>query len=253
MRFLLIGCGLLVRELSDAIIHSPHLIDVKFLPAGLHNSGAQAMRQQLQQEIDSTDCSHYDAILLGYALCGTGSAGLTAPDIPLIAPRAHDCITLLMGSREKYAEYFKANSGVYFRSVSWTERAAQTHEQLSASGLIQDRDQLIARYGEEAGQYLYEEATRYQRSYRKLTYIRTGLEFEDTFAAQAQAEATEKQWSYEEFSGSLTLFRRLLLENWNSDFLIVPPHHRIAATYDEKIIRAEAPGEANQAPHCSPE
>jgi hypothetical protein len=169
-----------------------------------------------------------------------GTSGLTAPAIPLVVPRAHDCITLLMGSREKYAEYYAANAGVYFRSVSWTERAAEMHDQLPANGLSQNRDELIARYGEDAGQYLYEEATRYQRSYRKLTYIRTGLEFEDTFAAQAEAEANEKHWSYEDFAGSLDLFRRLLRGDWNSDFLIVPPHHTIAATHDENILRADA-------------
>jgi Protein of unknown function (DUF1638) len=239
MRLLLIGCGLLVRELSDAIVHSPHLVDAKFLPAGLHDSGAKSMRQRLQQEIDATD-ANYDAIVLGYALCGTGTAGLKAPAIPLVVPRAHDCITLLMGGREKYADYFKANSGVYFRSVAWVERAGQMHDQLFAGGLSQDREALIAKYGEEAGQYLYEEATRYQRSYSKLTYIRTCSEFDDTCATQARAEAEEKRWSYEELAGSLTLFHRLLQGNWDSDFLVVPPHHRIAAAYNEDIMRADA-------------
>ena len=241
MRLLLLGCGLLVRELSDAIVHSPHLVDAKFLPAGLHDSGAKSMRQRLQQEIDAADCSCYDAIVLGYALCGMGTAGLKAPAIPLVLPRAHDCITLLMGSREKYAEYFKANQGVYFRSVAWVERAGQMHDQLFAGGLSQDRETLIAKYGEEAGQYLYEEATRYHRSYSKLTYIRTASEFDDACAAQAQAEAKEKRWTYEEFAGSLTLFRRLLQGSWDSDFLVVPSHNRIAATYNENIMRADAP------------
>ena len=48
MRLLLIGCGLLVRELSDAIVHSPHLVDAKFLPAGLHDSGAKPMRESVK-------------------------------------------------------------------------------------------------------------------------------------------------------------------------------------------------------------
>ncbi|MFV1980286.1 MAG: DUF1638 domain-containing protein [Rhodothermia bacterium] len=34
-----------------------------------------------------------------------------------VLPRAHDCITLLMGSRTRYLEYFKAHPGTYFRSV----------------------------------------------------------------------------------------------------------------------------------------
>lgn len=240
MRLLLIGCGLLLRELSDAIVRSPHLIDAKVLPAGLHDTGAKSMRQRLQQEIDATDSSAYDAIVLGYALCGMGIAGLKAPGIPLVMARAHDCITLLMGSRERYSDYFKANTGVYFRSVGWMERGREMHDQLGANGLSQDRDALIARYGEDAGQYLYEEATRYHRSYSKLTYIRTGSEFDNHFAEQAQAEATEKNWTYEEFPGDLTLFHRLLAGDWQSDFLVVPPGHEIVATYDEEIARAAA-------------
>jgi hypothetical protein len=240
MRLLLIGCGLLIRELSDAIVRSPHLIDATFLPAGLHDTGAKSMRQRLQQEIDAANPSDYDAIVLGYALCGMGIAGLKAPAIPLVVPRAHDCITMLMGSREKYSEYFKANTGVYFRSVAWVERGREMHDQLGANGLSQDRDALIARYGEDAGQCLYEEATRYQRSYSKLTYIRTGSEFDDRSAEQAQSEAREKNWTYEEFPGDLTLFHRLLAGDWQSEFLVVPPGHEIVATYDEEIVRDAA-------------
>jgi hypothetical protein len=240
MRLLLIGCGLLLRELSDAIVRSPHLIDATFLSAGLHDTGAKSMRRRLQEQIDAADTSQYDAIVLGYALCGTGLAGLTAPAIPLVMPLAHDCITLLMGSREKYADYFKANTGVYFRSVAWVERGREMHDQLGANGLSQDRDALIAKYGEDAGQFLYEEATRYRKSYRKLTYIRTGSQFDDRCAEQAQAEANEKNWTYEEMSGDVSLFRRLLAGDWQADFLIVPPGHEIVATYDDEIVKAIA-------------
>jgi hypothetical protein len=124
--------------------------------------------------------------------------------------------------------------------VAWVERGREMHDQLGANGLSQDRDALIARYGEDAGQYLYEEATRYQRSYSKLTYIRTGSEFDDRCAKQAQAEAQEKNWTYEEFPGDPTLFRRLLAGDWDASFLVVPPDHEICATYDEEIVREAA-------------
>ena len=41
----------------------------------------------------------YEAILLGYARCNDGLVGVTARDIPLVIPRAHDCITFFFGSR----------------------------------------------------------------------------------------------------------------------------------------------------------
>jgi hypothetical protein len=239
LRLALIGCGLLLRELSDAIVHSPHLVDATILPAGLHDSGAKPMRKRLQQEIDAIDTTRYDAIVLGYGLCGTGLAGLTAPAIPLVIARAHDCITLLMGSREKYSEYFKANTGVYFRSVGWVERAGQMSDQMQDGSLIPDREGLIARYGEDAGEYLYQEATRYRKNYRKLTYIRTGSEFDDRFAQQAREEADTNQWAFEEFAGDTNMLRRLLAGDWQAEFLVVPAGGILVATNDDEIFRAE--------------
>jgi len=32
MRFLMIGCGVLLRDLSDAIVRSPHMVDAVYLP-----------------------------------------------------------------------------------------------------------------------------------------------------------------------------------------------------------------------------
>ena len=49
--------------------------------------------------MDRTPEGVYDAILLGYGLCGNGLAGVTARHTRLVLPRAHDCIGILMGSR----------------------------------------------------------------------------------------------------------------------------------------------------------
>ena len=104
MRFELISCEVLFREMCHAVARSPHQVNVRFLSKGLHDQGGAGMRRALQQKIDeSPDC---DAILLGYALCGNGLHGLEARRTPLVMPRAHDCIALLMGSRAAYTEYF---------------------------------------------------------------------------------------------------------------------------------------------------
>ena len=58
----------------------------------------------------------YDAILIGYALCSNGVVGLTSRRIPLVIPRGHDCITLLLGSKELYRDYFDSHRGIYWYS-----------------------------------------------------------------------------------------------------------------------------------------
>jgi hypothetical protein len=77
---------------------------------GLHNLGDIKMRRILQEEIEKVEPDKYEAILLGYGLCNNGTLDLRAA-VPVVIPKAHDCITLLLGSKEKYREYFDQNPG----------------------------------------------------------------------------------------------------------------------------------------------
>jgi hypothetical protein len=243
MRILLIGCEVIIRELSDAITRSPHVVDARFLSKGLHDRGARAMRGALQDAIDQveTQADKYDAIALGYGLCGNGLAGLEARSIPLVMPRAHDCITLLMGNRSRFEHYFQDHPGVYYRSTGWVERGADL-EPLARTqiGVGDSLDALVDRYGEENGRFLYEELTRYRQNYRQLTFIETGIEPDGRAKEDARLEAAEKGWTFEKVQGDLRLFRGLLAGSWDeSDYLVVPPGHRIAARPDEGIVAAE--------------
>jgi hypothetical protein len=240
MRLKLISCEVLLREMCAALARSPHQVDPEFLPKGLHDLGGARMSAELQRHIDQAG-SQYNAVLLGYALCGNGLAGLEARAVPLVAPRAHDCIALLMGSRGRYQQYFDSHPGTYFRSTGWLERG-QSIEQLArpraAAGY--SLGELIDRYGEENGRFLYEEMNRYQAAYRRLTFIETGLEPDGTFESSAREEAVRRNWVFEKIPGNLSLFRRLVAGDWDPvDFLVVPAGGRIAASYDDDIVRIE--------------
>ena len=78
MRLNLIGCEVLFREMCHACAHSPHQVDLEFLPKGLHDLGGKPMAAKLQEAVDRTPEGAYEAILLGYALCGNGLDGLQA-------------------------------------------------------------------------------------------------------------------------------------------------------------------------------
>ena len=245
MRLRVIACEVLCREISEAAARSPHQVDVEFLEKGLHDYGAAAMRKELQFRIDASDPVKYDAVALGYALCGNGLHGLQATRLKLVAPRAHDCIALLMGSRRIYEDYFNSNPGTYFRSTGWLERGKELAPLARVrTGLGTNLETLIDKYGEDNGTYLFTELNKYQQSYRRLVYIETGLEPDARFEVEAQGEAEQRGWEYAKLRGDLRLIRMLLNGEWDpKEFLVVEPGQRIVARYDEGIIRAER-GEA---------
>ena len=157
-------------------------------------------------------------------------------------PRAHDCIALLMGSRERYQTYFEGNPGTYYQSTGWLERGKGL-QQLTRNtmGFDEPLEAMIRKYGEDNGRYLYEEMTRYRSQYRKLTFIETGLEAGGKFLAEASTEAKEKGWSFERLPGDLTWLRRMVEGEWaEPEFVVAEPGQRIVASYDTSVVKVQA-------------
>jgi hypothetical protein len=200
MRYLLISCEIFFREICLVASRSPHRIDLQFLPKGLHDLGAPRMQAKLAEVLAGVDETPYDAILLGYALCNNGVVGLQARSKPLVVPRAHDCITLFLGSKERYLEYFHNNLGTYFLTSGWVERGWGAEGQLAQSsiehqtGMDQTYQQLVDKYGEDNAKFLYEQLVDTSHNYHKYAYISVGLESDARFEAEARRLAAERQW-----------------------------------------------------------
>ena len=255
MRYKLIACEILFRELSYVAARSPHRVDVEFLAKGLHDIGRPNMFAELNRVLETVDSTVYDAVLLGYALCNGGVVGLEPRgNVPLVIPRAHDCITLFLGDKQRYEEYFFAKPGTYFKTMGWIERGdhlaqyTQTtnHANPSQRGVADGKtgqmlsyEQMVERYGEENAKYIWEQLVGMPH-YKRMTYIEMGIEPDDRFEQTARREADERGWEFEKLPGHLRLFENLVNGQWHpDDFLIVQPGQKIDFDYSGQIIRAD--------------
>jgi hypothetical protein len=239
-RYKLIACEILFRELCYCCVQTKNLIDITFLPKGLHDIGSTKMSSRLQEEIDKVEVGYYDAILLGYALCNNGIVGLSS-ETKLVVPKAHDCITLLMGSKSKYKEYHANNSGAYYKSTGWIERhtnllglGESIPQQL---GITSNYDEYVEKYGEDNAKYIMEMTGDWMQHYNKLTFIDIPIGNFDEYKELTKKEAQEKGWEYEEIAGDIKLLQNLVDGNWcEDDFLILEPNQKIKALYNDNII-----------------
>ena len=240
-RTALLACEIFFREFCRLMAESRDIYDAVFLPQGLHDLGGEKMRQALQAEIDRLNGKEYDRIVLGYCLCNNGALGLTTSKTPLIIPRAHDCISLFLGSRQRYEEYFHANLGTYFHTPGWLERGSPGvqyfDDQLGPSqgGL----DEYIAKYGDDNGRYLWETIGRpaLLRNYRKIAYISLPFPGEPDYREESRAAARERGWEWEEVPGDPSFLVALVNGPHDDDrFLTVVPGQTVAGCLDGSIL-----------------
>ncbi len=245
MRLVLIACEIFYREVSAVVARSVNRVDVKFLPKGLHDIGQEKMQEELARALGEVDETQYDAAVFGYGLCNNGLVGLSARSIPLVVPRAHDCITLFLGGKERYLEYFHNNPGVYFKTTGWIERGEGLQQFVDDSiqnenGIGQSYEQFVEKYGEDNAKFLYEQLSDTTRNYRQITFIEMGLEPDESFERSSRELAQEKGWKFEKIGGDMGLFRQLVDGPWEEDrFLVLQPGERIAPSFDDRIIRSE--------------
>lgn len=231
-RFLLIACRVLWREFNYYSAQSPHDIAIVYLEQGLHDE-PDRLRACVQDEIQRASGKPFDAVLLGYGLCSNGIVGLRADSARLVVPRAHDCITFLLGSKERYRAWFDEQPGTYWYSPGWIDCC----EMPGPERLARIRREYVEKYGEENAEYLIERTEQWMTNYNKVAYVDFG--FSDTTAPREFARhcAEGLGWDYEEVPGDPTLIRRLVNGDWpNEDFLVVEPGQEIAGDYSSPTV-----------------
>jgi hypothetical protein len=242
-RYKLLTCAVLYRECYYCASKANNFIDVQIIEQGLHDVGSEKMSTRLQKEINKVDIEKYEAILLGYGLCNNGIVGLKS-ELPLVIPRGHDCITILLGSKEKYQKYFDANPGTFFQSAGWIEQAKDNLSNPESTtrlmGLGQ-YEEYVKEYGEENAKYIIESLGGGLNHYDKFAYIDTKVGNQYKLKEHAKQNAGENNWKYEELDGNTNLLLKMMNGEWDEEeFLVVKPGDTIEPSYCAKVIKTKS-------------
>lgn len=242
MRLKLIACNVLSREIGFLSSQSDNFIDITYLRQGYHDT-PEELNRILQHEIDLIDSGDspysclpkngdFDAILLGYGLCCNGPVGVASKKYPIVIPKAHDCITLLLGSKERYLEYFETYPGTFWYTPGWCEN-------LETRRMRRDRlmQEYTERYGEENAEYLVDMECSWDKDYQNVIYINwDGFPFPD-YSPAAREIAQESKLAFQSLSGGSALIEDFLAGKWDDRFLVLQPGEALEPSYDADVVR----------------
>jgi hypothetical protein len=240
--YLALTCEALARSLYSAAADSSNTISIRLFRQGLHNT-PKNLRAVLQDEINAVEAEKYDAVLLAYGICGTATFGLTSDHTQLVIPRAHDCITLYLGSHQRYQEEFNRHPGTYWYSVDYIERNDDgASVALGAAGIEEQENQYeeyVRKYGVENADLLMETMRGWMQHYSRAVFIDTGLGENEPYEKVAREKAENEGWVFERLQGNRRLVEMLVRGDWNEDeFLVVPPGHTIQQSVQDGLLKS---------------
>ena len=251
MTLKLIACEVFFREICLCAATAPHRIDVEYTEKNAHERSDQ-LRAMVQQKIDAAEAGalRYDAILLGFGLCGNGVLGVGARNTKVVLPRAHDCCTIFLGSRTAFTEHFKDNPSLPFSSVGYMERGTSWIHDASTvyvPGVSSNLQDYTDKYGEENARFIMESLGVSQaqalsdRRDDRVVFIDEPSFAHLGYAEKAEAEARRMGKRFVKLPGNTRLIRGLLNGQWDDeDYLVLEPGQVVGGVYDwDRIVKAE--------------
>lgn len=235
-RIVVLACSVFEREIALYASGAKHIAQVRFFEMGLHDQ-PDLLRSKLQANLDDLDeRTDIEVVALSYGLCGRGTVGLTPRRHKLVIPRAHDCVTLFMGSKEAYAEHQRRCATCYYYTPGWNRgRRVPGPEALEAL-----RADLSAKFDSDDVEFLVSATREQWAMHDTATYIDLGTDDSSTESAYARKCASGLGWRFEHLRGNPELLRDLLWCNWDAErFQIIEPGATLGHAPDESIMRSE--------------
>jgi len=235
-RLALLACNVFEKEIALHARGADHIVETRFFEMGLHDRPDE-LRATLQAELDAIEAAGgFDAVILAYGLCGRGTVGLQPRRHKLVIPRAHDCITVFMGSKEAYAAHQNKCPTCYYYTPGWNRnRRVPGPEKLAAL-----KAELEKKFDPDDVEFLIENEHEQWAQHDTVTYLDLGTDDAAVEADYARSCADWLGWKFEHRRGDPKLLRDLLWGNWDSKrFQIIEPGMQLGHSTDDAIMRAE--------------
>ena len=242
-----ICCDVFTRIACELVSKSPHIVDLDFVPMLAHDE-PKKLNAQIKEKIDlsiNESGRKYDAVILGFGLCGNSVIGLSCP-VPMIIPRAHDCCTIQMGSKENFIAAFGDILSARWSSTGYFERCHGLNhgylgtEQLATYKTSAEYMGYIEKYGEDNADYIWE-TMHPEIETDEAVYIKIeGFEYSDSFENyKSEIEKSDKKLKV--VDGDISMLESLVCGDWDDErFLVVPPGKKIVGVYDmQYVMKAE--------------
>jgi hypothetical protein len=235
-KYALLACSVFEREIALHAAGATHIVATRWFEMGFHDRPDQ-LRVTLQENLNAMDArSDIEAVVLAYGLCGRSTAGLRPLRHKLVIPRAHDCITVFMGSKEAYAEHLRRCPTCYYYTPGWNRgRRVPGPEKLEAL-----KTELSKKFDPDDVEFLVETEREQWAQHDTVTYLDLGTDDAGSEEDYARKCADWLGWKFEHQRGDTKLLRDLLWGNWDAArFQIIEPGMQLGQSADENIMRAE--------------
>lgn len=213
MKIKVIGCASSMNEVKW--LNPDISSDCEFLDYSYHANPAK-LHVKLQELINESQ--EYDQIIITFGRCSNAVMGLVSPQVPLILPKTHDCIGLLLGSNKVFTEIFRQNPGTYYFSQGWLDYGRNPYQEY-----LEYKD----KYGLEKAKKLINNL--YGQYKKAVLIITDGMKDVNFYRQKVKNIAKFFDWQVSEIEGDLNLLSSLISGKGQQDIVFVKPGIKVTA------------------------
>jgi len=217
----LIACPAVLGELAEGATDG---VDCGTLDAQLHLS-PERLKEGLRAAVAEAD-KPGATIVLGFGLCSNAVIGLKTEHATMVVPKVDDCIAMLLGSNEAFAEQCEKARGTYFVSKAYLDEC---------DTILSDHDKLVEKRGPERAEELMRLLLQH---YTRIVVIDTGRHDLGPYRERVAEFAERFDLTVEDVPGTTRILDALVGDDWGDDFVVAPPGHELTlADFRPELFR----------------